>query len=180
MEKASRRQLQYCSSSNKVSCPSLTKNLISMAKHGAVKQFEKVERVAVSIRKKYKSLREAHRKLGSFSWKRWHSICKPKKELHTLRRITFTEKKEIIALWQSPEVSVTLPFKKLAKKKFMIITICEAYQKYIMIQKKGNAESCLFHHFTNSNPKTLNLGDLCHSTSVPVPIVVISVWREML
>ena len=38
-------------------------------------------------------------------------------------------------MFLSPEVSVTLPFKRYAKKKFMIMTDSDAYQKYIRMKK---------------------------------------------
>ena len=134
MEKIqSRRELVYPSSS-------LTKEVLKMAKFGAKRKVDRVAKIASGIMKKYKSLRAAHRSFGSLTWKRWHSICKPKKELHSLRRITQVEKNEIIALWESPEVSITLPFKKHAKKRFMIVTISQAYQKYIRKQKNRNKQ----------------------------------------
>ena len=46
LEKVSQRELQYSDSPKKITCRSLTKNLISMAKLGVAKKFDKVERVA--------------------------------------------------------------------------------------------------------------------------------------
>ena len=107
-----------------------------MTKMRCTRKFDKVEKLASGIKKKYKSLRAAHRSLGCLTWKRWHSICKPKKVLHIERRITEKEKQEIVDLFESNEVSVTLPFKRYAKKKFMVVTVCEAYQKYIRMKKE--------------------------------------------
>ena len=118
----------------------LTQDLLSMTKLKYTKKFHQLESVATGIKKKYKSFRAAHRSLGGLSWKRWHSICKPKKVLHIERRITQKEKDEIVDLFLSPEVSVTLPFKRYAKKKFMIMTVSDAYQKYIRM-KKDQAKS---------------------------------------
>ena len=115
---------------------SLTHSLLSMAKMRCTRKFDKVEKIASGIKKKYKSLRAAHRSLGCLTWKRWHSICKPKKVLHIERRITEKEKQEIVDLFESNEVSVTLPFKRYAKKRFMVVTVCEAYQKYIRMKKE--------------------------------------------
>ena len=135
--KKSKRQLIYPGSpSQQNPNPSLTQDVLKLAKFGAKKNFTAVEKIVSGIKKKYKSYRAAHRSFGQLSWKRWHSICKPKKELHVNRSITKQEKVDIVGVWENEDVSITLPFKKFAKKKFMIITICEAYQKYIMMQKK--------------------------------------------
>ena len=114
----------------------LTLSVIQMAKLKATNRVEKVEKIANQIKKKYKSLRSAHRCFGRISWKRWHSICKPKKEKHIIRRISKSEHEEILSIWESPDVTITLPFKRYAKKRFMTVTISEAYQKYIMFKKK--------------------------------------------
>ena len=66
----------------------LANDIINLAKFKHCKDFEKVDRIATGIKKKYRSLRNAHREFGSLTWKRWHSICKPKKILHVMRRVT--------------------------------------------------------------------------------------------
>ena len=116
--------------------PSLTLSVLKMAKLKATNKVDQVEKIANQIKKKYKSLRRAHKSFGHLSWKRWHSICKPKKEKHILRRISKSEHAEIVSVWESPDVTITLPFKRFAKKRFMTVTISEAYQKYIMLKKK--------------------------------------------
>ena len=121
---------------------SLTHSVLAMTKLKAKNKIEKVDKIAKQIRKKYKSLRAAHRNFGRLTWKRWHSICKPKKEKHILRRISKSEREEILSIWDSPEVTITLPFKRYAKKKFMIVTISDAYQKYIMLKKKQVRTDC--------------------------------------
>ena len=123
-------QTNYCDIAQKV---------IAITKHCAKKNFDKVDRIATSIKKKYKSFRSAHRQFGALSWKRWHSICKPKKVLHLDRRITDKEKNEIVDLYLSEKVSVTLPFKRYAKKKFMVLTICQAYQMYVRMKKDSKS-----------------------------------------
>ena len=131
-----RKKLQFQEESS-----SLTQSVLAMTKFKAKNQIDKVDQIAKQIKKKYKSLREAHRNFGKLSWKRWHSICKPKKEKHILRSVTNAEKEEILSIWNSPEVTVVLPFKRYAKKKFMIVTIVDAYQKYIRI-KKSQKKNC--------------------------------------
>ena len=82
------------------------------------------------IKKKYKSLRNAHKLVKhDLNWKRFHTICNPKKKLHVLQRISKEELNEVIELelYNHPSVTMTIPFKRHAKKQFMIASISEAY-----------------------------------------------------
>ena len=70
-----------------------------------------------------------------------------------MRRVTEKEKNQIVDLFESNDVSITLPFKKYAKKKFMIITICQAYQKYIVSRKKEGKRVLSVTTFYKLKPK---------------------------
>ena len=147
-----RRKLQYEKRT------SLTKEVIKLTKLKAQRDFSKHEQVVECIKKKYKSLRAAHNYLKTdINWKRWHSICKPKKELHLLRRISQKEKQEILNIYNDPSVTITLPFKRHAKKAFMIVTISEAYQKYIMKKKLSRGRILSVSSFYKLKPKSVKV-----------------------
>ena len=73
-----RRQL-YWNSKN----TSLTQEMIQIASLRHKKKFSQLETVVDGIKKKYKSLRSAHKLVKhDLNWKRFHTICNPKKKLH--------------------------------------------------------------------------------------------------
>ena len=73
-----RRQL-YWNAKN----ASLTKEMIQIASLRYTKKFSQLETVVDGIKKKYKSLRNAHKLVKhELNWKRFHTICNPKKKLH--------------------------------------------------------------------------------------------------
>ena len=118
-----RRQL-YCNAKN----TSLTQEMIQIASLRHKNKFSQLEKIVDRIKKKYKSLRNAHKLLKhDLNWKRFHTICNPKKKLHVLQRISKEELNEVIELYNHPSVTMTIPFKRYAKKQFMIASISEAY-----------------------------------------------------
>ena len=117
-----RRQL-YCNAKN----TSLTQEMIQIASLRHKKKFSQLETIVDRI-KKYKSLRNAHKLVKhDLNWKRFHTICNPKKKLHVLQRISKEELNEVIELYNHQSVTMTIPFKRHAKKQFMIASISEAY-----------------------------------------------------
>ena len=134
---------------------SLTQSLLNLTKFKAQQKFEKVEKIAKAIKKKYKSYRAAHRCHSTLSLKRWHAVCKPKKIKFIERRVSESERKEMLSIWENEDVCIPLPFKRLANKKFMIITVCQAYQKYIMQRKNKGARILSMSSFYRTKPKNV-------------------------
>ena len=115
-----------------------------------------LEIIVNGIKKKYKSLRNAHKHVKhDLNWKRFHIICNPKKEFHLVQRILTKKLNEVIELYNHPSVTMTIPFKRHAKKQFMIISISEAYQKYIMMKKLSRSRILSMSSFYKLKPKNV-------------------------
>ena len=153
IENGARRKLSY---NNKRT--SLTQEIIKITSLRQKKKFSQLETTVDGIRKKYKSLRNAHKLVKhDLTWKRFHKICRPKEKLHDVRRIKKKEEDEVIELYNDPSVTMSIPFKRHSKKRFMIISLSEAYQKYIMKKKLSGERILSMSSFHKLKPKNVRV-----------------------
>ena len=89
------------------------------------------------------------------NWKRFHTICNLKKEFDLVQTISTKELNEVIELYNHPSVTMTIPFKRHAKKRFMIILISKAYQKYIMMKKLSGSRILSMSYFYKLKPNNV-------------------------
>ena len=134
---------------------SLTKEILQLSALKHKKKFNQIQTVVDGIKKKYRSLRNAHKFVHDLNWKRFHRICNPLKEFHHVRRISTKELNEVIEIYNDVSVTMEIPFKRHAKKRFMIISISEAYQKYIMKKKLSDGRILSMSSFYKLKPKNV-------------------------
>ena len=114
----------------------LAKLLLDMGKHRAREDNRKLLNTVNTVKKKYKSLRQACR-LTEISWSKFHrhtyvntEVCK---KLEYSRKLTAGQIEDIQAYYNHDDVSFPLPDKRYANKRFLCMSVSKCAKMYNML-----------------------------------------------
>ena len=114
----------------------LAKLLLDMGKHRARKDNRKLLNTVNTVKKKYKSLRQACH-LTDISWSKFdrHSYVNTEvhKKLEYSRKLTAGQIKDIQEYYNHDDVSFPLPDKKYANKRFLHVSVSKCAKMYNML-----------------------------------------------